>query len=97
MFAKNYHLHWIADRANILSKYIIYIFSILGVAFTVPLLYYFQKLQLLVAKNFELIFAALYFYIYQLKKCLRFLKSYFKLEILIFLSFVVSFLVDMFN
>ena len=31
------------------------------------------------------------------KICLRFLKSYFKLEILIFLSFVVSFLVDMFN
>ena len=26
MFAKNYHLHWIASRANILSKYIIYIF-----------------------------------------------------------------------
>ena len=29
--------------------------------------------------------------------CLIFLKSYFKLEILIFLFFVVSFLVDMFN
>ena len=27
-------------------------------------------------------------------ECLRFLKSYFKLEILIFLSFMVSFLVD---
>ena len=26
MFAKNCHLHWIASRANILSKYIIYIF-----------------------------------------------------------------------
>ena len=24
MFAKNYHLHWIAGRANILSKYITY-------------------------------------------------------------------------
>ena len=32
-----------------------------------------------------------------LKMCLRFLKSYFKLEILIFLTFLVSFLVDMFN
>ena len=31
------------------------------------------------------------------KSCLRFSKSYFKLEILIFLSFVVSFLVDMFG
>ena len=45
-------------------------------------------------KNFQLIFASFYFYIDQLKKCLRFLKSCFKLE-LIFLSFVVS--VDMFN
>ena len=31
------------------------------------------------------------------KVCLRFLKPYFKLKILIFLSFVVSSLVDMFN
>ena len=31
------------------------------------------------------------------KVCLRFLKYYFKLEILIFLSFVVSCLVHMFN
>ena len=31
------------------------------------------------------------------KKCLRFLKSYFKLEILIFLSFVISVLLDLFN
>ena len=30
-------------------------------AFTVPLVGYFQKLQLLVVKKFELIFAALYF------------------------------------
>ena len=43
-------------------------FSILGVAFAVPFLCYFQKFQLLVVKNFELIFAALYFYIYELKK-----------------------------
>ena len=33
--------------------------SILGVTFAVSFLYYFQKLQLLVIKNFELIFAAL--------------------------------------
>ena len=33
MFAKNYHLHWIADRANILSKYIIYIFFNFGRGF----------------------------------------------------------------
>ena len=42
-------------------------------------------------KKFELVFAALYCYIYELNKCLRFLKPHFKLEILIFLSFVVSF------
>ena len=34
-------------------------------------------------KNSELIFAVLYFFIYELKKCLRFLKSYFKLEMII--------------
>ena len=36
-------------------------------------------------------------YLWAQKVCLRFSKSYFKLEILIFLSFVVSFLVYMFN
>ena len=30
---KNYHLHWIAGRANILSKYIIYIFFSFGRGF----------------------------------------------------------------
>ena len=48
-----------ADRANILCKYIIYIFfSILGVVFVVPFVCCFQNLQLLVVKNFEIIFAA---------------------------------------
>ena len=65
---KHYHLHWIAVRANILSKYIMSIFSSFGRGFcgsfpTLP-----EKLQPLV-KKFELIFAALYFYIYELKKC----------------------------
>ena len=36
---------------NILNKYIKYIFPILGVAFKVPILCYFQKLQLLVVKK----------------------------------------------
>ena len=44
---------------------------------------FFHKLQLLVINFF---FTELYFYLYELKKCRRFLKSYFKLEILIFLS-----------
>ena len=33
MFAKSYHLHWIADRANILCKYIIYKFFNFGYGF----------------------------------------------------------------
>ena len=37
-------------------------------AFVVPFLYYFPKLQLLVAKKSELLFAVLYFYLYELKK-----------------------------
>ena len=70
MFAKNYHLHWIEGRANILSKYVIYIFSILCVAFAAPFFRYFQKLHLFFVKKIELIFAALYFYISELKKCI---------------------------
>ena len=68
MFAKNYHSHWIAGIVNILSKYTY--FLILGVAFAVPFLCYFQKLQFLVVKKIKLIFDAVYYYIYQLKKCL---------------------------
>ena len=44
-------------------------FWILGMAFAIPFLYYFQKLRVLVVKNFEIIFAALYFYLYELQKC----------------------------
>ena len=33
MFARNYHLQWIAGRANILSKHIIYIFFNFGRSF----------------------------------------------------------------
>ena len=49
---KNYHLHWIAGRATMLCQYLIYIFSILGVGFSVLSLCYFQKLQLFVVKKF---------------------------------------------
>ena len=77
MFAKNYYLHWIAGRANVLSKEIIYIFFNFGHGY---------------CGSFPLCF-----YIYELKKCLRLLKSYFKLEILICLSYEMSFLVNMFN
>ena len=57
---KNYHLHWIAGRANILSKYIIYIFlkSEYDFCGSFPMLY--PKAAASCCKNFfELIFAAL--------------------------------------
>ena len=63
----------------------IYIYTNFGVAFAVS--FYFQKLQFLVIKKNWNDFSALYFYLYDLKK----LKFYFKLEILIFLSFLVFF------
>ena len=67
-------------------------FSILGMIFGVPFLRYFQKLQPFVVKKFWTNFSCLVLLcIYELRNCLRFLKSYFKLEILILLSFVVSF------
>ena len=40
-----------ADRSNVLSKYIIYMFFNFGRGFAVPFLCYFQKLQLLVVKK----------------------------------------------
>ena len=96
-FQKNYHLHWIAGRVNILSKDIINIFQFW--TWLLRFLSYIisKSYSFLLQKHSEQIFATLYFYIYELKKCLKFLKSYFKLEIIIFLSFPVSFLVHMFN
>ena len=73
-------------------------FAILAGAFAVLFLCYFQKLQLLVVKRFWANFCYIVLpIVWAQKACIRFLRSYFKLEILIFLSFVVSFLVDMFN
>ena len=46
----------------------------LGVAFAVPFLCYFQKLELLVVKKFELIFAALYSIFMSLKSVSQILK-----------------------
>ena len=79
---------------NILYTY----FSILGVAFAVSFLCYFQKLQLLVVKIFWANFCCIVLlYFWDQKVYLRFLKPYFKLEILVFSPFLVSFLVDMFS
>ena len=52
-------------------------FSILDVAFAVPFLCYFQKFQFVV-RNFELIFAALYFYVYELKSVSQIFKILFQ-------------------
>ena len=91
----DWNSHWIADRANILCKCIINIFfSVLEVAFAVPFLCYFQKFQILVVKKFWTNFCCFVFlFVWAQNKCLKFLKSFFKLDILIFLSF----LVDIFN
>ena len=78
--------------------YNIHIFTIFGAAFTVPFLCSFQKLQFLVVKKFWTNFCCIVpLYLWAQKSCLRFSKSYFKLEILIFSSFVVPLLVDMFS
>ena len=53
--------------------YNIYVFSIFGVAFSFPFLYYFQKLQLLVVKNFWNNFCCIVFLFTRAQKvCLRF-------------------------
>ena len=89
---KNYHLHWTAGRVNILCKCLICIFSILSVAFVIPFLCYFQKLQLLVIKKFWNNFCCIVLlFVWAQKVRLRFLKSYFKPKILIVLSFLVFF------
>ena len=74
-------------------------FSILGVVFGVPLLCYFQKLQFLAVKKFWNKFCnILQLFVWAQKvACLIFLKAYFKLNRLIFLSFLVSFLVNILN
>ena len=76
----------------------IYMFLVLGVAFAALFLCYFQKLQLFVIQKFWNNFCCIVLLFASTQKvCFRFLRSYFKLKILITLSFVVSFLVDMFN
>ena len=97
MLAKNYHLQWISDRANIPCKYFVYIFSIFGV--------FLRSISMLfpeapASSNKEILKQ---FLLHSTSICIssksvsQIFKSCFKLEILIMLSFVVSFLVDMFN
>ena len=67
MYVKNYYLHWIADRANILSKYVISYFFNLGRGFCGSFFVLLPKVPASRGKKIELIFAALYFYSYELK------------------------------
>ena len=58
----------------------------------------FQKLHLLVVKRIGTNFYCIVLlFVWAQEVCLRFLKSHFKLEMLIFLSFMLSFLVALFN
>ena len=93
IFAKSYHSHWVAGRTNILCWCIIYIYFQFPkfLAFAVLFMCYFRKLQLLVVKNWNKFFYIVLLFVWAQKVCLRFLKSYFKLETLILLFFAVSF------
>ena len=98
MFAKNYHLNWIVPRANILSKYIIHIFFNFGRAFCGSSTMLFPNAPTSCCKKILNNFCCIVLlYLWAQKACLRFLKSHFKLEMLIFLPFVVSLLGNMFN
>ena len=73
--------------ANIWYTY----FSILDVPFAILFLCYFQKLQLLAIKKFWTNFLDCTLIFISAKGVSQIFKSYFKLEILIFFSFVVFF------
>ena len=88
------HLRWIAGRTNIIFCY----FSNFGHGFRGPFFMLFLKAPTFCRKKFWNNFCSIaLLFVWAQKVCLRFLKSYFKLEILIFLPFMVSFLADMFN
>ena len=92
MFPKNYYLQWIAGRANILSKYLIYIFFNFVGGFCGSFSILFTETSASCDKNFWNKFCCIVLlFAWAQKAFLRFLKSYLKLEILIFLSLVVSF------
>ena len=96
LMQKNYHFYWIIGRTNILCKNLKDTFSILGMVLRF-LFYVILKVQLLVLKFFLSNFCCTVLLVSDQKECLKFLKSYFRLEILIFFSFMVSILVDLLN
>ena len=98
MFEKNCHLYWIESRPNILCRNLIYSFFNFGCDFCGSFSMLFREASAFCDKE-----TLKYFLVHCTSICmsskngLRFLKSYIKLEILIVLSFLVSFLVDMFD
>ena len=96
LMQKNYHFYWIIGRTNILCKNLKDTFSILGMVLRF-LFYVILKVQLLLLKFFLSNFCCTVLLVSDQKECLKFLKSYFRLEILIFFSFMVSVLVDLLN
>ena len=100
-YLQNYHLHWIVGRTNILCKYSTNMFF----QFQMWLLRFFfyafpeapASCDKKKKKNGNNFYCIVLLFARAQKACLRFLKSYFKLDVLMFLSFVISFLVDMFN
>ena len=99
-FCKKLPLHWLADRANIIWKYMItYMFFHFwrGICGFFAMLFLKAPASCCKKKLKQFLLQFLLLFEWAQKVCLRFLKSYFDLEILIFLSFMVSFLVDMFD
>ena len=97
MFAKNYHLHW-TQAEQVFSVTIWYeYFSNFGRGFWGSFSMLFPKASASCGKKKKFFCCIVLLFVWAQKVCLRLLKFYFRLEILIFLSFVVSFLVDMFN
>ena len=95
-FKKSCCLNGIVNRSNISKKYFM---LILGVTFLAPSQYSFPRLQLHVTKKYEMIFVPLCFYLRLLKKSSKSVSQIFKIlfrkmEIVILLSFVVSFVMS---
>lgn len=94
VWKREFNLDWIFDTSNILNNYYCYYFMvILDAVFIVPSQYSFLKLQLYVLKKLWNDFCCIVFLFPSAwKTCLTFSKSFFELEILMFLPIRVSFL-----
>ena len=98
MFAKNYHLHWIARRANIFDKYIISIFFKFGRGFCGSFPMLFPKAQASCFKKILNLFLQHCTYIFmRSKKLSQIFKILFQTEDINISVLPGVFLVDMFN